>query len=46
MNITIAEVREVYIDMKETVLEAIKAFGENIDKKVTTPESSHLFIVN
>ena len=28
------------------MLEAIEAFGENIGKKVTTPESSHIFIVN
>ena len=32
--------------MKEQLLEAIEAFGENVDKKVTTPASSHLFIVN
>ena len=32
--------------LKEQLLEAIEAFGENIDEKVTTPESSHLFRVN
>ena len=31
--------------MKEKLLEAIEAFGENIDEKVTTPASSHLFMV-
>ena len=32
--------------MKEKLLGIIEAFGENIDEKVTTPESSHIFIVN
>ena len=32
--------------MKEKLLKAIEAFGENIDEKVTTPASSHQFIVN
>ena len=32
--------------MKEKLLEAIESFGENIDEKVTTPESSHLLILN
>ena len=27
-------------------MESIYVFGENTDEKVTTPESSHLFIVN
>ena len=27
-------------------MESIEAFRENIDEKVTTPASSHLFIVN
>ena len=31
--------------MKERLLEEIELFGENIDEKVTTPESTHLFIV-
>ena len=46
MNINITEGRKVYIDMKEKVLEAIKAFGENVDEKLPTLEYSHLFVVN
>ena len=32
--------------MKETFSGAIEAFEENIDGKLTTPASSHIFIVN
>ena len=32
--------------MNEKLLEAIESFGENIDEKVTPPESSHLLILN
>ena len=46
MGINITEVKKVEIDMKEQLLEAIQAFGENIDKKVTIPASIHLFIFN
>ena len=45
-NINITQGKKFEIDMKEKFLEAIEAFGENIDRKVTTPESSHIFIVN
>ena len=31
--------------MKEKLLEAIEAFEENTDEKLTRPEYSHLFIV-
>ena len=31
--------------MKKKLSEAIEAFGKNIHEKVTTPVSSHLFIV-
>ena len=33
------------IDIKEPLLEAIKAFGEYIDEIVTTPAYSKLFII-
>ena len=46
MNINITEEKKVEIDMKEHLFEAIDPFGENIDEKATTSESSHLFIVN
>ena len=46
MNINITEEKKVEIDTKEQLLEAIEAFWENIDEKVTTPSSSHLFIFN
>ena len=46
MNINIMEYKKVEIEMKEKLLEEMEAFGENIDKKVTTPASSHLFVVN
>ena len=46
MNINIKEEKQFGIDIKEYLLEAMESFGENIDKKLTTPESSHLFIVN
>ena len=46
MDINITENKKVEIDMKEKLLEAIEASGENIDEKVTTPESSHIFLVN
>ena len=32
--------------MKKKLLEAVEAFGEDIDGILTTPESSHLFLVN
>ena len=32
--------------MKKIFLEAIEAFGENIDENLTTPASSRIFIVN
>ena len=32
--------------MKEQLLEAIESFGENIDEKLNTPASIHLFIFN
>ena len=38
--------KKVEIKMKKKLLEAMEAFGENIDIKVTTPESSHLCIFN
>ena len=44
MNRDITE--KVEIDMKEQFLEAIEELEENIDKKVTTPASSHLLIFN
>ena len=31
--------------MKDKLLEAIEAFEENTDEKLTRPEYSHLFIV-
>ena len=46
MNINITGDKNIEIDMKEKLLGKIEAFGENIDEKVTTPESSHLLIVN
>ena len=38
--------KNVDMDTKEISLEAIEAFGEDIDEKVTPTSSSHLFIVN
>ena len=32
--------------MKEQLLKEIKTFRENIDEKVTTTASSHIFVVN
>ena len=32
--------------MKDKFLEAIEALGEDIDEKLSSPESSHLFLVN
>ena len=46
VNINIMEDKKVEIWIKEKLLEEIEAFGENIGEKVTTPASSHLFIVN
>ena len=46
INYNITEDKKVDIEIKEQLLEAIAAFGENIDEKVTTPVSSHLFIFN
>ena len=46
MNVNITEDKKVDMEMKEKLSEAIEAFGENIYEKVTTPASSHLFIVN
>ena len=46
MSINITEDKQLEIEMKEQLLEAIEEFGEHLDKIVTTPESSHLFIVN
>ena len=46
MNINITEDKKVEINMKYQFSEAIEEFEENIDKKVTTPVSSELFIVN
>ena len=40
------EEKRVEIDTKEQFSEAIEAFGWNFDEKVTTLESSNLFIVN
>ena len=45
MNINIMEDKKFEIEMKDKILEAIEAFGENIDEKLTTPASSHLFMV-
>ena len=36
ININITEDKMVKIEIKEHLLEAIEAFGENIDEKVTT----------
>ena len=38
--------KKVEIKMKKKLLEAMEAFGEKIDKKLTTSASSHLFIDN
>ena len=46
ININIMEDKEVEIETKNIFLEEIGAFGEHIDEKVTTPESSHLLIFN
>ena len=46
MNINITEYKKVERYIKEQLLEAIEAFGENIDKEVPTLEYSHLFVVN
>ena len=46
MNINIPEDKKVEIDTKEQLFEAIEEFGDTFYEKVTTPASSHLFIVN
>ena len=46
MNINIPEDKKVEIDTKEQLFEAIEEFGDIFYEKVTTPASSHLFIVN
>ena len=46
MNINRTEDKKVEIEMKEQLLEATEILGENIDEKITTPASSHVFIVN
>ena len=46
MNINIMEYKKIEIEMKEKLLKAIEALKENIDEKLTTPASSHLFRVN
>ena len=46
VNINITEDKKVEIEMKEKLLKAIEALKENIDEKLTTPASSHLFIFN
>ena len=46
MNINITEYKKVERYIKEQLLEAIEAFGENIDERVPTLEYSHLFVVN
>ena len=46
MNLNITEYKKIEIEMKYQLLEEIETFGENIDEKVTTPQSSHLFIFN
>ena len=45
MNINITEDKNVDIYTKDKLLEAIEALGEDLNEKVTTPASSHLFIV-
>ena len=40
------EAKKVDIGLKEQLLEAIEAFGWNIDEKVNPPASSHLLLVN
>ena len=45
ININTTEDKKVDIEIKEQLLEAIAAFGENIDEKVTTPEYNNILIV-
>ena len=45
VNINIRGDQKFEIQMKNQLLEAIEEFGENIDEKVTTPASIHLFLV-
>ena len=46
MNTNITEDKNVEIDMKYQLLEAIEAFGEENDRKLTIPASFHLVIFN
>ena len=46
IDINITENKKVEIEMKDQFLESMEEFGENVDEKITTPASSHLFIVN
>ena len=46
ININITENKKVEIEMKDQFSESMEEFGENVDEKITTPASSHLFIVN
>ena len=46
INYNITEDKNIDIEIKEQLLEAIEAFGENIDEKVTTPEYNHILLVN
>ena len=46
MNINITKDKKVEIQMKAQFLETKEKFGENIDEKVTTPASSHIFTSN
>ena len=38
------EDKKVEIAIKEQSWEAMEAFGENVDEKLTKPASSHLYI--
>ena len=44
MNINIMEDKKFEIEMKDKILEAIEAFGENIDERITTTASCNLFM--
>ena len=46
MNINTTEDKKVEIEMKYKLLETIEESRENIDEKLTSPASIHIFIVN
>ena len=45
ININIMEWKKGWNRYERAIFEEIQSFGEDIDEKVTTPASSHLFIV-